>query len=52
MTAEIVHDYNRKQIEQSHRQVFCTYDRFELAKEFCQQHPDICNPKQNRIRAY
>ena len=41
--------YNSLQVSQSYRQVYCSSNSFVLAKEMCNQHPELCEPDRTRI---
>ena len=44
-----VERYNRLQILQSYRQVFCSTDSFELARKVCAEHPEVCSPNRDTV---
>jgi hypothetical protein len=41
--------YNSLQVMQSHRQVYCAKDDFDLAKDICKKSPRVCSPDRDRI---
>lgn len=41
--------YNSMQVLQSYRQIYCSSKSFNLAERICREHPDVCNPRQDRI---
>ena len=41
--------YNSLQVTQSHRQVYCANDDFDLAREVCKQWPRVCSPTRDRV---
>jgi hypothetical protein len=44
-----VERYNRLQVLQSYRQVFCSTDSFELARKICDEHPEVCSPNRDTV---
>jgi hypothetical protein len=46
---ETVTHLNRLQIHNSHRQVYCNEDKFDLVKEICKSQPDVCSEHKSRI---
>jgi hypothetical protein len=44
-----VEQYNRLQVLQSYRQVFCSTDSFELARKVCGEHPEVCSPNRDTV---
>lgn len=44
-----VERYNRLQVLQSHRQVFCSTDSFDLARKVCDEHPEECSPNRDTV---
>jgi hypothetical protein len=49
LDTEHVAYYNRQQVAQSYRQVYCSADDFNLAERICDEHPDVCAPDRPRI---
>ncbi len=49
LTFEDIHYYNGLQVFHSNRLVFCSEDKFELAREICQNSPEVCSEEKNRI---
>lgn len=45
-----VRDYNSLQVMRSSQRVFCANDDFELAREVCAAHPEVCDPNRPRVR--
>ena len=50
LTLEDVEHYNRLQIYNSNRFVFCSVDCFDLVQVVCQQEPEICSEGRRRIQ--
>lgn len=44
--------YNSLQVIHSHRQVYCSSESFELAERVCRDKPEICKPKDKRVRVH
>lgn len=44
LSPEQVGDYNALQVMRSNQRVFCAEDDFEVAREVCKEHPEVCNP--------
>jgi hypothetical protein len=42
--------YNYLQVAECHRQVFCPLEDFELARQICSEHPQVCSPDRPRIQ--
>jgi len=42
--------YNSAQVKQSHRQIYCAHDDFEVAREVCRRWPRVCSPTRDRVR--
>lgn len=45
-----VNYYNRLQVIDSYRHIYCSTDNFTLAQEICEREPEICNPERDRIK--
>ncbi|GAW94353.1 hypothetical protein KKC1_34600 [Calderihabitans maritimus] len=41
--------YNSLQMYSSYRQIYSFDDNFELAKEICSKHPELCSKNKERI---
>ncbi|MBX9258481.1 DUF4238 domain-containing protein [Desmonostoc muscorum CCALA 125] len=50
LTLEDVEHYNRLQIYNSNRFVFCSEDSFDLVKTVCQQQSEICSEDRSRVQ--
>ncbi|WP_009631069.1 DUF4238 domain-containing protein [Synechocystis sp. PCC 7509] len=50
LTLEDVEHYNKLQIYNSNRYVFCSDDCFDLVKIVCKQQPEICSEDRNRVQ--
>jgi hypothetical protein len=42
--------YNSAQVKQSHRQIYCAHDDFDVAREVCRRWPRVCSPDRDRLR--
>jgi hypothetical protein len=42
--------YNSLQVFQSHRQIYCSSEKLDLAERICSEHPEICVPNRNRLQ--
>ena len=49
LNEEDVAYYNEMQVEQSHRQVYSRDENFTLARTFCEQYPELCNPERATV---
>lgn len=49
LDAEYVERYNRLQVEQSHRQVFCSTSDFDLAAKMCEENPQLSSPDRSDV---
>jgi Protein of unknown function (DUF4238) len=45
-----VEHYNSAQVKQSHRQIYCAHDDFDVAREVCRRWPRVCSPDRDRVR--
>lgn len=50
LTLEDVEHYNRLQIYNSNRFIFCSVNHFDLVQAICQQQPEICSEDRSRIQ--
>ena len=50
LTLEDIEHYNRLQIYNSNRYVFCSDECFDLVKIVCKQQPEICLEDRNRVQ--
>lgn len=50
LSADQVRDYNAIQVMRSSQRVFCADDDFDLAREICAAHPEVCDPNRPRVR--
>lgn len=50
LNSENVSYYNSLQISQSHRQIYCSSEEFDLAKRICNEHPEICVANRDRLQ--
>jgi hypothetical protein len=50
MSLEDVSDYNTMQVLKSHMFVFNSSDNFDLAKQICKDHPEICKKDRKLLR--
>lgn len=50
LTFNDIRYYNGLQVSQSNRMVFCSEDKFDLAREICQKYPAVCYEEKNRIQ--
>jgi hypothetical protein len=50
LTFEDIHYYNGLQVFQSNRMVFCSEDKFDLAREICQKYSEVGYEEKNRIQ--
>jgi hypothetical protein len=41
--------YNSLQVLQSYRQVYCSSQKFGLAEQICNEHPEVCTPNRKRF---
>ncbi len=46
---EMIQDYNALQILCSNQRIYCANDDFDLARNVCTTHPEICDPKRPRV---
>lgn len=46
---EAVNYYNELQVYNSRRQIYCNEDKFNLVKDICKAHPDVCSENKSRI---
>jgi len=50
LTLQDIEHYNRLQIYDSYRFVFCAEDQFDLVRSICQEHPEVCSKSRNRVQ--
>jgi hypothetical protein len=50
LTSDDVDYYNSLQLYNSNRQIFCSQNMFKLAREICQQKPEVCSQNINRLQ--
>lgn len=50
LDAEHITYFNSLQVMQSYRQIYCESDNFGLAKQICDENPEICDPNRSRWR--
>ncbi len=46
---EMIRDYKELQVLRSNQRIYCANDDFDLAREVCTAHPEICDPKRSRV---
>lgn len=46
---KMIRDYNELQVLRSNQRIYCANDDFDLAREVCTAHPEICDPKRPRV---
>lgn len=49
VSAQAVEDYNRLQVEQSHRHVFTSGGEFTTAQLVCEENPLVCDPERQAV---
>lgn len=49
LSPEQVRNYNGLQVMRSDQRVFCAEDDFDVAREVCKAHPEVCKPDRPRV---
>ncbi len=49
LTLQDINYYNALQVFHSNRMVFCSENKFDLAREICKKYPEVCSEEKNRI---
>jgi Protein of unknown function (DUF4238) len=43
--------FNASQVRESYRQIYCREEQFDLARDYIEHYPDVCDPYQQRVSA-
>ena len=49
LSPEMIRGYNELQVLRSSQRIYCANDDFDLTREVCEAHPEICDPKRPRV---
>ena len=49
LNPEQVRGYNELQVLRSNQRIYCANEDFDLARDICAAHPEICDPKRPRV---